>query len=129
MEMIREMFRSMNPSLIYDMQKYHPVAFEKFRKHKNEFMHEMVSHNLERGKREELYREEINIEIMTRYRIESMFIPFNPEFMKNLKASLLEIEEAIISHFLFGLVTPKGYKLILKYHEQREKLQNAALKK
>jgi hypothetical protein len=50
-----------------------------------------------------------------------MFIPFNPEFQRSLKHNLLEIEEQIIIHFLFGLVTLKGYKLVLKYMEQKEK--------
>ena len=29
MDMVVEMFRTMNPSLLYDMQKYHPAAFRK----------------------------------------------------------------------------------------------------
>ena len=31
MEMVVELLSSMNPSLVFDMQKYHPKAFQKFR--------------------------------------------------------------------------------------------------
>jgi AcrR family transcriptional regulator len=121
MDMMAEMFKTMNPSILYDMQKYHPRAFAKFLKHKNEFLYNICTQNLQRGVREELYRPEIAIDILCRYRVETMFVPFNPEFQQSLKHSLAKIEEEIIVHFLYGLVTLKGYKLIMKYKEQKEK--------
>ncbi len=121
MEMMVQMFKTMNPSILFDMQKYHPAAFRKFQKHRNEYLYNVCTQNLLRGIKEELYRPEIEVDILSRYRVETMFIPFNPEFQRSLKHSLLEIEEEIIIHFLFGLVTLKGYKLVLKYMEQREK--------
>ncbi|MEO7307497.1 MAG: TetR/AcrR family transcriptional regulator [Ferruginibacter sp.] len=119
MDMMAEMFKSMNPSILYDMQKYHPSAFTKFKKHKNEFLYNVCTQNLQRGVKEELYRPEIAVDILCRYRVETMFIPFHPEFQQSLKHSLAKIEEEIIIHFLFGLVSQKGYKLIIKYREQK----------
>ena len=119
MDMMAEMFKTMNPSILYDMQKYHPAAFRKFMKHKNEFLYNVCKQNMERGVKEELYRPEIAIDILCRYRVETMFIPFNPEFQQSLKHNLAKIEEEIIVHFLFGLVSQKGYKLIIKYKEQK----------
>lgn len=121
MDMMAEMFKAMNPSILFDMQKYHPATFRKFLKHKNEFLYNVCTQNLERGIREELYRPEIAVDILCRYRVETMFIPFNPEFQQSLKHSLAKIEEEIIIHFLLGLVSLKGYKLIIKYKEQKEK--------
>lgn len=121
MDMMAEMFKTMNPSILFDMQKYHPAAFVKFMKHKNEFIYNACHANLLRGIAEELYRPELAVDIMCRYRVETMLIAFNPDFQQKLKHSLAAIEEEIIVHFLFGLVTPKGYKLITKYRAQREK--------
>ncbi|MGB5007176.1 MAG: TetR/AcrR family transcriptional regulator [Ferruginibacter sp.] len=121
MDMMVEMFKTMNPSILFDMQKYHQQAFMKFQKHRNEYLYNVCRQNLERGIREELFRPEINVEIMARYRVETMLTAFNPEFQRYLKKSLLEIEEEIIIHYLFGLVTLKGYKLVLKYMEQKKK--------
>jgi TetR/AcrR family transcriptional regulator, cholesterol catabolism regulator len=122
MEMMMEMFRTMNPSILFDMQKYHPAAFKKFQKHRNEYLYNVCRHNLERGIQEELFRPEINVDIIARYRVETMLTAFNPEFQRSVKQSLFEIEKEIIIHYLFGLVTLKGYKLVLKYMEQNEKL-------
>ena len=121
MEMVVEMFTAMNPSIIYDMHKYHPRAFAIFQKHKNEYIYNVMRQNLNRGINEGLYRAELNIEIMSKYRVESMLLPFSPEFRHNLKYNLVEIEQELIVHFLFGLVTLKGYKLILKYQQEKIK--------
>lgn len=121
MEMMVEMFKTMNPSILFDMQKYHPAAYRKFQRHRNEYLYNVCKQNLERGIREELFRPEINTDIMARYRVETMLTAFNPEFQRSVKESLIVIEEEIIIHYLFGLVTLKGYKLILTYMEQREK--------
>lgn len=122
MEMMAEMFKTMNPFILHDMQKYHPSAFSKFKKHKNEFLYNVCTQNLLRGVKEELYRPELAVDILCRYRVESMFIPFSPEFQQSLKHSLGKIEEEILMHFLFGLVSQKGYKQIIKYREQKEKI-------
>lgn len=124
MDMVTELFKSMNPSVLFDLQKYHSTAFAAFLNHKNDFILTMMRQNLKRGIREELYRPEINVEIMARFRVESLFIPFNPEFVRSTKSTLVIIEQEIISHYLFGLVTLKGYKLILKYKEKREKFSS-----
>ncbi len=120
MDMMAEMFRTMNPSVMFDLQKYHPRAFQKFLQHKNQYVYNIIRENIERGIKEDFYRSELNVEIVSRFRIELMLLPFNPEFLKVLKADLLEVENEIVTHFLFGLVNLKGYKLVLKYQEQRK---------
>jgi AcrR family transcriptional regulator len=130
MDMVVEMFRSMNPSVLYDIQKYHPNAFLKFHKHKNDYLYNVIRENLVRGITEDLYRDDVNIEIMARFRVEIMLLPFNPEFQAKVKHNLAEIEEELILHYLYGLVNMKGYKLILKYKQERIKktLSNAKTK-
>lgn len=124
MDMMAEMFAVMNPGILFDMQKYQPATFKKFLKHKNEYLYNVCRENLERGIQEELYRPELAVDILCRYRVETMFIPFNPDFQQSLKYNLAKIEEEIIIHFLFGLVSLKGYKLVMKYWQQRETKKN-----
>ncbi|MEO6547216.1 MAG: TetR/AcrR family transcriptional regulator [Ferruginibacter sp.] len=118
-DMMVEMFRSMNPSLIFDMQKYYPKAFEKFHRYKNDFLFNVVRDNLLRGIKEELYRSDIHVDIISRFRVESMLMSFNPEFSSKLKMSMAVIEEQLIIHFLFGLVSRKGYEMTLQYQKER----------
>lgn len=128
-DMVNEIFRGINPSLLFDMQKYYPAAFRMYNDHKNDYLYTLIRENLQRGKAEELYRQEIDIETISRFRIESIIIPFYPEFHTRVRLSLAEIEEELTMHFLFGLVSQKGYKLTLKYKEERnKKLQSDAKK-
>ncbi|MCY7291946.1 MAG: TetR/AcrR family transcriptional regulator [Ferruginibacter sp.] len=121
MDFIMEVFRSMNPSLLFDMQKYYPAAYQKFSKHKNDYLYGVIKSNLERGMAEEWYRSDLKVDVMARFRVESMMLPFNPEFHTKVKLNLAAIEEEITLHFLFGMVSPKGYKLAVKYHQDRIK--------
>src|SRR6478672_2102667 len=61
-ELVKELFRSMNPSLLYDMQKYYPASFKMFLAHKNDYLFGIIKANLLRGVSEELYREDIDVE-------------------------------------------------------------------
>ena len=114
----------MNPSLLFDMQKYYPVAFQKFSNHKNDYLYGVIKTNLTRGVAEELYRPDLKIDVIARFRVESMMLPFNPEFHTKVKQNLADIEEEITLHFLFGMVSPKGYKLAAKYQQERLKKNN-----
>ncbi|MBZ5858673.1 TetR/AcrR family transcriptional regulator [Flavihumibacter profundi] len=121
MEMVEQMFRTMNPSVLFDLKKYHPLAYSQIEKHQNEYIFNVIRTNLERGIREELYRPEININIIAHFRVRSAMLPFDPTFLAEQKANLATIEQQIMEHYLFGIVTLKGYKLILKYQQKRQK--------
>jgi AcrR family transcriptional regulator len=121
MDMVEVMFRNMNPSILYDLQKYHPKAFARFLKHKNDYLYSVVRSNLERGIHEEFYRDDINVELLSRFRVESMMMFFNPEFFARQKFNFAEVQQKIMEHFLFGVASLKGHKLILKYQQEREK--------
>jgi AcrR family transcriptional regulator len=124
LDMVVALFSAMNPSLIHDMQKYHPKAFLKFQQYKNDYVYSTIRENMERGIQEGLYRGDINLDILARYRLESIMLPFNPEFHNKLKFNLAQIEEEFIIHFLFGLASPKGYQLINQYLQERIKPSN-----
>ncbi|HEX8313476.1 MAG TPA: TetR/AcrR family transcriptional regulator [Flavisolibacter sp.] len=120
-DMTQEMFAEMNPSVLYDLQKYHPVAFKKFHEFKYGFLYKVITSNLERGIKEELYRADIDVDVIARLRIESVMLPFNAEVFPNNRTHLVHIEQQLFEHFLYGLATTKGQKLIQKYKNQRVK--------
>jgi len=118
---VQEMFADMNPAILFDMEKYHPETFKKFKEYQNGFLYGMIKTNLERGVREGIYREDIDIDTLTRYRIHSVMLAFNPEVFPNNRTQLVHIEQELLEHFLYGLATAKGDKIIDKYKKQRTK--------
>ena len=121
LDMMQEMMSTMNPVIFFEMQKYYPSAFKKMNDHKNKFLYKIIKENIERGISEELYRENINVEILTKFRIESIFMAFNTELFPPIKYTLLQIETAMMEHFLHGICSAKGQKQIIKYKNQRKK--------
>lgn len=119
-DMLQEMFRNMNPAILFDLEKYHPEIYKQFHEYKYGFIYQIVKQNLERGIEEKLYRSELNIDILTRFRIESSMLPFNSYIFPSNQTQLVEIEKEILEHFLYGISNDKGVKLLEKYKKQRQ---------
>lgn len=122
MERIIEQLSNMNPMVVNDLAKFHFKAYQRFKEHKDKFLAKIIRENIEWGKREELYRPDINIDVMSKFRLESMMIPFNISVFPPGKYNLAVISGQIIEHFIYGLVTIKGHKLILKYKEEKKSI-------
>jgi AcrR family transcriptional regulator len=124
-DMIMEMMSTLNPAIIYDLQKYHHNSYQTFSQHKNTFLYNTLKTNLERGIKEELYREDINAEIIAKLKIESIFSTFNTEVFPPGKYNLVTLVQSITDIYLYGTCTPKGVRLIQKYKQQRQKQTKA----
>jgi AcrR family transcriptional regulator len=120
-DMVEEMLANMNPSLLFDMQKYHPSAFKKFEEFRSNFLYKQIKSNLERGIREGLYREDIDADVLCRYRLNAILLSFNKDVFPSGKVNPVYIEQQLMEHFLYGLASSKGQKLIQKYKNQRTK--------
>jgi AcrR family transcriptional regulator len=116
---VQEMFANMNPSVLFDMEKYHSATYAKFKDFKNHFLYGMIRSNIERGIAESLYRDDIDVDILSRFRIHCIMLAFNTDVFPTNRTQLAEIEQQLIEHFLYGLATTKGIRLIQKYKAQR----------
>lgn len=125
MNQVQEQFRNMNPVVLYDLEKFHPKAFQKFLKHKHEFLYHMVRENIERGIKEELYRPDLNVDVLSRYRLDSMMIAFNLNVFPPGKYHLAEVTAIIMENFVYGLTSTKGHKLFFKYRNELTKKSSA----
>ncbi len=121
MEHITEEFSNMNPMLLYDLEKFHFKAYQRFKGYKDKFLLQVIRSNIEWGIKDELYREDLNIDVLSKYRIESIMIPFNVAVFPPGKYKLAKTSEIMIENFTYGLATIKGHKLIQKYNEQHKK--------
>jgi AcrR family transcriptional regulator len=121
MDMMKDIFRNMNPGLMFDLERYHPRTYKRFLEHKNKYLYHTIVTNLERGIKEELYRPEIRVDVIAKFRLEAVMILFNQEIFKDTRTTLGELHHEVLEHFLFGAASLKGYKLITKYKEERIK--------
>lgn len=118
MQFLDSMFINMNPIVIVDLQKYHPGAYKLFHEHMYGFVLDSMKKNILRGISEGLYREDTNVEIMARFRVESCNLCFKPGIFPKDHFEMSRVQRHLLEHFLFGIATEKGHKVILKYREK-----------
>ncbi|MBT8194934.1 MAG: TetR/AcrR family transcriptional regulator, partial [Bacteroidia bacterium] len=72
MNYVSKYLDSVNPSYFYDMNKYHPLAWNVFKQFKLSYVMNSVKEMLHRGQNEELFRTDFNIDIIAKLRIVEM---------------------------------------------------------
>jgi len=122
MDGIEEMLKSMNPQLIHDLEKHHPVAFKRLKQYKHQFLYTIIMENLERGIREGLYRMDLNTDITSRHRIETAFMPFNQDAFPHNKYPMTQTCQELAILYLHSICNAEGKKLIAKYLDDRKKM-------
>lgn len=118
LEGMEEMFKAMNPLIMYDLEKHHYKAHKKFMDHTNKFLYQVIKENLERGIKEELYRPELNIDIVVKHRILSAFMAFNQDVFPHSRYHISEVARELGIMYMYSIATPKGIKLIEKYQQK-----------
>lgn len=111
---LKRNMQDINPSLLFDLQKYHPKAWRVWLNHKNKFIRETVVRNLKQGIEEGSFRGEMDPEVIASVRLELVQLAFNEEIFPREKFRLPDVQMQIFDHFVFGLLTEKGRKLYLK---------------
>lgn len=109
------MFSKMNPVVFYELQKYYPQVWKMFKDFKAKFILQQVEDSIERGKKEGLVRKDVNNKILSILRIEEIEMGMRPDVFPASDFSIVEVQLAMTEHFLYGICTLKGFKLIEKY--------------
>jgi AcrR family transcriptional regulator len=115
---LRENLKGMNPSLLFDLQKYHHKAWNIWIDFKTKFIRESVVRNIKGGIEQGLFRPELNPDILAVVRIETIQLGFDDQLFPPDKFNLLELQTQILEHFIHGLLTDKGRKLFTKYRKE-----------
>ncbi len=115
-EMMRTQLATMNPSLIIDVQRHYPRAWQVFTDFKEKFVLEQIRENLRRGVAQGLYLASVDIEIMSRLRIELVQLGFNELiFPVSRSRTLADVQIQLLHHFIRGILTEKGISIYNQY--------------
>jgi len=109
---MEQLGNTINPVMLYEMQKYHPDIWEEVETFKKERLLHAITINLERGMKEELYRRDFHLNIMARMRLLQLETAFQPALFPATAFNMHDVIRQITSHFILGITTAKGRKLI-----------------
>ncbi|MCX6242576.1 MAG: TetR/AcrR family transcriptional regulator [Bacteroidetes bacterium] len=105
---LKNMIQDYNPSMDYDIRKYYPDLYLKVSEVKRETMFRNTLNNMIKGKKEGLYRKDLNSEVICRmhlFRIENMID--NEVFSAEELNSFTIFHELFVYH-LYGIMSNKG---------------------
>lgn len=120
MSYMSKSFSRINPILFYEMQKLYPKAWKEFRHFKEQIVHDFIVENFKQGVKEGLYREELKIKVLARLRLAEMELAFSTDTFPTDKFDPREVQVILLDHFMHGISTLKGYKLINKIKHIKE---------
>ncbi len=118
-EALKDMLADMNPRLLYEIQKYFPLAFQKFTEYKEEITIKKIQQDFARGIQEGYFRSDIEVELLARLRMAEADLAFNPDFFPNNKLSLFETQLVFSDIFMRGILTEKGLQLYNSYQTNK----------
>ncbi|WP_395627215.1 TetR/AcrR family transcriptional regulator [Daejeonella sp.] len=115
---MKDQLSNLNPILFYDLQKYHPQAWVFFKEFRQKDLFRAIHDNLIRGIAEGFFRKDLKADILTQMRLEQIDLIFNnSSTYTHGKYGLAQVMAELTEHFLYGICTLKGHKLINKYKE------------
>ncbi len=108
-------FARMRSNIIYELQKYHPEAWQLIQRFQHDFMLKVIRDNIERGRREGVYRLDFNIDVIIRLHLGTVMNLFDPTLFPDDQFTRPGLFREYMLYHLHGLATPKG----LAYLQQK----------
>jgi AcrR family transcriptional regulator len=117
---VTEELKDIHPSIFYDLEKYHPDAWNSFQEFKYSFVFGRLKSNVERGIQEGLYRPDLKPDLAAKMwvsRIDSIL-----SSRKDLYAgySFTELYLETLRHHIRGLATDEGIAYLKKKIQQQK---------
>ncbi len=107
-----EMIKNHKPAFVYDLKKYYPDIFLHFQKIKHKRILESISTNLSKGKKEGLYRSDINEDILSRLSLMRIEGIMNSGIFRVEEIVSTELFYEIFKYNIYGIVSDKGRKML-----------------
>lgn len=104
----------MKTNIVNDLQKYHRAGWEMIQKFHFDFVFKVIRENLLRGRKEGLYREDFDIDILAKLHLAAAFNLFDPDLFPDGANSKVVLLNEYMMHYLHGIVSPKGLTYLLK---------------
>ena len=108
--------RDFNPSALNDLQKYYPETYAIYIEYRLHHMLGLIVKNLESGKKQGVYREDVDADIISKVYISSIDILINQQLFPAEKYAFIDIYKEYINYHLRGIVSDKGLKIFEKHN-------------
>ncbi len=109
---MNEIMKDHNPTLDYDLRKYYPEIFDRLMTETRRRMYDSIRANLNKGQKEGIYREEMNIDIVCKLHITRMEDKYSSDVFSHHELSSPENLKEIFIYHLHGISNEKGVQVL-----------------
>ena len=115
--------KEVHPSIFFDLEKYYPEAWSAFQDHKHTYVFECIYNNLERGKKEKLYRQDLNSTIIAKTYVLRMDDMMNQAYFPATDFNFSTVYLELFRYHIRGIASDKGIEYLIEKVKQ-EKINN-----
>lgn len=113
---VYEEMSRLDPKLKFEIKKYYEPIFNRFMTEKQNNIFSQLSKNMEKGKAEGLYREDLDIELTARLYIRNLLDLHSKDYCFGNQITFNQVFEVMFENHIRAISTPEG----LRYFEQRK---------
>ncbi len=101
-----------NPNVISELKRFYYSTYREFKVFRNLFLPTILSYNIERGIRENIYNSNINSDVFAAHTV------YQLEYINKMPTALLQdnskrhIKQQLVKYILYSLTTAEGKKLV-----------------
>jgi AcrR family transcriptional regulator len=107
-EQVIQMLKNYNPSTEYDLKKYYPQHYERIRKVRRDNMYKAVVENIKKGKKEQLFRPNLNEDIISRVHVSRIENSFANEMFTIEELTSRDFVTEMMEYHIRGIASKKG---------------------
>lgn len=119
--MVMSMVKDIHPSVLFDMQKYHPELMRQMEDKRTEIIQDMLKNNLKKGVAEGNYRTDLNTDFITSIYVSAVEGIFKELSFENSGLSFQELYLELFRYHIRGIASDQGLSyLIDKINRERQ---------
>jgi TetR/AcrR family transcriptional regulator, cholesterol catabolism regulator len=107
-KLLKDMFREYHPSMEYDLRKYYPDLYFKVREIRRKRIYESSYRNMNKGKKEGLYRADLNSRIIAKLHVLRIETLFDTDLFTLEEVTTFKVFHEIFMYHLNGIMSVEG---------------------
>jgi len=104
-----------SPTFYFDLKKYHSQIYNEWLDYKRQRMYELIRKNLEKGIAEGYYRDDLNIDIISRLHMARTEMLHSSDIIRDDEGTTVAFIDEVFRYHIHGICNQKG----LEYFRQR----------
>lgn len=110
---VNQQLKEINPIALYELQKFHPRAWEVLKTYKEQVVMRNIRHNIEKGIEQGYYRKDVDVSIISKIMVHDIVL--DSDVFPPTHFSIPYVHTQAMLMYLYGISTPQGYTLIDEY--------------